>query len=430
MKIETSSQQYTGNMVTNSKTPLAIVGMSCRFPNDATSPERLWQLCAEVKNTWSHWPADRLNEETWYHPRPEHLGTVMTVKQAMDPQVRLLLETAFEAFESAGLSMEAIAGSKTSVFTGAIFHDYNDVIMADVDNLPRYASTGNGPTMIANRISHFFDLRGTSVSVDTACSTAMAALHLACQSIRSGDSEMAVVGGTNLLLHPGSSIGLSTLGFLSPSGKSYSFDDRAEGYGRGEGVGCLIIKPLEAALRDNNPIRAIVRETAMNEDGRTPAISAPSQQAQEDLIRTCYQQAGLDPRDTPVVEAHGTGTRTGDATEARAIGNVFGRNRRDDGERVIVGSLKANIGHGESASGIAAVIKAVLMLEKGLIPPLAMFDKPNTEIDFQGLGIQLATEALPWPENRARRVSVCNFGVGGSNTHAIIEDARLDFTQQ
>lgn len=283
-----------------------------------------------------------------------------------------------------------MAGTRTAVFAGALFHDYNDVLMMDVDNLPRYAATGNGPTMIANRISHFFDLRGTSITVDTACSTAMAALHMACLSLQSGDAEMAVVGGTNLLLHPGASIGLATLGFLGASGKSYSFDSRADGYGRGEGVGCIVVKPLADAIKAGDPIRAIIRGTGMNQDGRTPTISSPSQTAQEELIRQCYTGAGLNPKDTPYVEAHGTGTIVGDKTEATAIGNVFGA-AHDKDNPIIIGSIKSNIGHAEAASGIAAIAKVVKMFEAETIPPLAIFDKPNPQIDFEELNITVST---------------------------------------
>ncbi|KAK5988136.1 Highly reducing polyketide synthase azaB [Cladobotryum mycophilum] len=449
--------------------PIAIIGIGCRFPGSSDSPERLWKLCIEAQSAWSEWPKDRLNEKAFFHPQTEHLGTFHAkgahfldedvslcdasffnfsadIARAMDPQVRILLETAFEAFESGMPSfahsskpprlipssgtIHGRPGRKPDILLwGALFHDYNDVLMMDVENLPRYAATGNGPTMIANRISHFFDLRGPSISVDTACSTAMASLHLACQSLRSGDAEMAVVGGTNLILHPGSSIGLSTLGFLSASGISYSFDSRASGYGRGEGVGCIIVKPLAAALRDGNPIRAIVRGTAMNQDGHTPTISSPSQDAQERLIRSCYERAGLDPKDTPYVEAHGTGTITGDKTETTTIGNVFGSGR-PEGERLIVGSIKSNIGHAESASGISAIAKVIMMFENGCIPPQALFDKPNPQIDFDALNIKIPREAMPWPQNLPRRASVGNFGVGGSNTHAILEDPKYYFSAQ
>ncbi|KAM4059160.1 KR domain-containing protein [Hirsutella rhossiliensis] len=422
--------------------PIAIVGMSCRFPGGVDSPERLWELCAAARNTWSSWP-ERLNEDAFFHPRAERSGTIhsrgghflkedvslfdapffnlpVELAKATDPQLRLLLETAFEALESAGLRLNDIAGSSTAVFAGTAFRDYHDMLMKDAENQPRYMLPGNDPTMIANRISHFFDLHGPSVTVNTACSTSTSALHLACQSLRSGESHMAVVGGANLLLHPSTSVGLSTLGLTGAAGKSYSFDDRAEGYGRGEGVSCIILKPLDAALGDRDPIRAVIRETGMNQDGRTPTITSPSQDAQEQLIRACYDKAGLDPRDTPYVEAHGTGTIAGDRIEMNALGNTFGRDRPDN-DPLLVGSVKGNFGHMEATSGLAAVIKVVKMLEMGLVPPQALFKAPNRGIDFSRLKIKVLRELAPWPQNKPRRASLNNFGAGGTNTHVVLE---------
>ncbi|KAF3928686.1 hypothetical protein AA313_de0201238 [Arthrobotrys entomopaga] len=222
----------------------------------------------------------------------------------------------------------------------------------------------------------------------------MTALHLACQSIRTGDAKMAVVGGTNLLLYPSSSIGLSTLGLSGPDGKSFGFDSRAGGYGRGEGVAAIILKPLDAALKDGDPIRAVIRETGMNQDGRTPTITSPSREAQEDLIRAVYKNAGLDPIDTTYVESHGTGTIAGDTTETSALGNTIGLGRRPLDDPLLVGSVKANFGHTEATSGLAAVIKVVLMLEKGYIPPQALFSTPNPAIDFTGLNIKVSFRVL------------------------------------
>ncbi|KAK6530124.1 hypothetical protein TWF694_003493 [Orbilia ellipsospora] len=425
--------------------PIAIVGMACRFPGGCNTLEKFWEICEDARNTWSNWPEHRLNERAFHHPRTETLGAVHTkgghfleedvtscdtsffnftadLAKAMDPQIRILLEMTFEALESAGLSLEAVAGSPTSVFAGTMFHDYEDMLMQDVENLPRSYLMGTGQSMVANRISHFFDLRGPSVSVDTACSTAMTALHLACQSIRSGDAKMAVVGGTNLLLYPSSGIGLSTLGLSGAEGKSFGFDSRAGGYGRGEGVAAIILKPLDAALQDGDPIRAVIRETGMNQDGRTPTITSPSREAQEDLIRAVYRNAGLDPVDTTYVESHGTGTIAGDTTETSALGNTIGLGRPLN-DPLLVGSVKANFGHTEATSGLAAVIKAVLMLEKGYIPPQALFSTPNPAIDFASLNIKVSTELIPWPENKLRRISINNFGAGGTNTHAIVEAA-------
>ncbi|KAK6525281.1 hypothetical protein TWF694_005427 [Orbilia ellipsospora] len=427
--------------------PIAITGMACRFAGDANNLDKFWDICATAQNTWSEWPKDRLNQAAFFHPRPETLGAMHSsgghflnddpslcdtsffgftadMAKGMDPQIRMLLETTFEAFESAGLSLENVAGSSTSVFAGAMFHDYEHMIMQDVENLPRHYVMGNGQCMLANRLSHFFDLRGPSVSVDTACSSTMTALHLACQSLRTGESSMAVVGGATLMLYPAASIGVSSIGLTGPDGKSYAFDSRASGYGRGEGIASIILKPLDAALRDNDPIRAVIRETAMNQDGRTPTITSPSQEAQETLIREIYENAGLDLKDTTYVECHGTGTIAGDTTETSALGNSFASNLNSSAsEPLFVGSVKANFGHTEAASGLAAIIKTTLMMEKGFIPPQALFATPNPRIDFDALNIKIPTELMPWPKNRLRRVSLNNFGAGGTNTHAIIEAA-------
>ncbi|THC90199.1 hypothetical protein EYZ11_010343 [Aspergillus tanneri] len=263
----------------------------------------------------------------------------------------------------AGIPLEQIAGSNTSVFAGVFFKDYNDSLMRDPDRLPRYLLTGNGSAMASNRISHFFDLRGASMTVDTGCSTTLTALHLACQSLRAGESNISIVGGANLLLNPEIFDNMTSLGFLSPEGRSFAFDSRATGYGRGEGIATVILKPLEDALRDNDPVRAVIRHTAINQDGRTPTLTSPSQDAQIKLIRSCYRDAGLHPSQTDYVEAHGTGTQAGDVVEA--------------------GSVKSNIGHTEAASGLAAVIKVVMGLEKRCIPPNANFETPNPKIPME-----------------------------------------------
>ncbi|OQE38549.1 hypothetical protein PENCOP_c008G00808 [Penicillium coprophilum] len=427
--------------------PIAIIGMSCRFPEDVTTPERLWQMCADGRNTWSQTKEDRFNLNRFYHPQGETIGSTNAkgghfldedislfdasffnftaeVANAMDPQLRMQLESVYEAMESAGITITQVAGSSTSVFSGACFRDYHDSLMQDVDNIPRYFLTGNGAAMFSNRISHFFDLRGPSLTVDTGCSTSLVALHLACQSLRSGESKMAIVGGANLLLNPHMFISLSNLGFLSDDGKSYSFDSRASGYGRGDGISSLVLKPLSEAVRDGDPIRAVIRETAVNQDGKTPTITSPSQESQEELIRTCYSLAGLDPLDTGYVEAHGTGTIAGDQTESNAIGTVFGEHRSVD-DPLFIGSIKANFGHLESASGLASIIKACMMLDRGLIPPSANFHVPNSAINFQDLKLKVPTELTTWPRHKPRRMSISNFGYGGTNAHVIIEDGLL-----
>ncbi|KAF4556508.1 Highly reducing polyketide synthase azaB-like protein [Elsinoe fawcettii] len=424
---------------------IAIIGMSCRAPGDATSPEKLWQLCVEGRNTWKEIPKDRFNKDAFYHPQGEHpgrsnvlgahfleedvslfdasfFGLSTEVAASMDPQFRLLLESTFEALENAGISMSSAAGSNTAVFGGSFFRDYYDSLMRDPGTLPRYCLTGDGTAMLSNQVSHFFDLRGPSVTVDTGCSTGLTALHLACQSLRTGEADMAVIGAANVLLNPDQFIVMSGLGFLGSTGKSFSFDDRAEGYGRGEGVATLIAKPLSAALRDSDPVRAVIKGTLLNQDGKTPTITSPSQEAQEALIKQCYTNAGLDPLDTQFIEAHGTGTKTGDKIEASALRNAFTKGRRRD-EALYLSSVKANIGHLESASGIIAVIKTVKALETGIIPKSANYQNINPNIGLENSGMIVPTTSTKWPSVSTRRASISNFGYGGTNAHVIIEQS-------
>ncbi|KAL4916483.1 hypothetical protein BDW62DRAFT_186074 [Aspergillus aurantiobrunneus] len=433
------------NGVQPKTTPIAIVGMGCRFAGGVTSPEKLWELVAAGRSAWSEIPEDRYHRDAFFHPDAQKLGAsnvkggyflqedvglfdtsffnfTAEVSAAMDPQIRLLLEVTYEALESAGITLAQIAGSNTSVFTGSFIRDYHDLLSRDPDTLPRYFTTGNFAAMIANRISHFFDLQGPSTPVDTGCSTSMTALHLACQTLRSGESDASIVGGTCVMLNPDMFCQLSSLGFIGPDGKSFAFDTRANGYGRGEGIATLVLKRLDDALRDGDPIRAVIRETGMNQDGKTPTITSPSGAAQEALMRSCYSRAGLDPSETTYVEAHGTGTKAGDPVEVAAIGSVFGAGRTSQ-RPLLLGSVKSNLGHTEAASGLAAIIKVCKALEWGQIPPSINIERVNDALDFRGGGLQVAQSLDAWSSAGVRRASVNNFGYGGSNTHVIMEDA-------
>ncbi|RJE27111.1 polyketide synthase [Aspergillus sclerotialis] len=423
--------------------PIAIIGMACRFPGDATSPEKLWDLCANGRNAWSPIPSNRFNQAAWYHPNKEHLGTSY-VKGAhfltqdvsrfdasffnfsaesastMDPEVRMQLETVYEALENAGIPIEQVAASRTGVFAGTCFRDNHDSLLRDPNTLAPFYLTGNGAAMIANRISHFYDLRGPSLMVDTGCSTTLTLLHLACQSLRTGESNMAIVGGSNVLLNPDMFISGTNLSLLSAEGKCFAFDSRASGYGRGDGVASIIIKPLEAALRDGDPIRSVIRNTSANQDGKTPTLTSPSQEAQETLMRECYASAALNPVDTAYAEAHGTGTQAGDTIEAHALGTVFGNGRADE-QPLVIGSVKTNIGHTEAASGLAGIIRVVMALEKGAIAPHLNYESPNEKISLDALKLKIPLTLQSWPANSLRRASVNNFGYGGANAHAILE---------
>jgi acyl transferase domain-containing protein len=314
----------------------------------------------------------------------------------MDPQIRIQLEVTFEALESAGIPLSKAVGSNTSVYTGAFTKDYHDLQARDPLHTARGFVTGNYAAMLANRVSHFFDLRGPSTAVDTGCSTSLMGLHLACQSLRTGESDCAIVGGASLHLNPDAFTNLSAIQTCGPDGKCYAFDHRAQGYGRGEGIAAVVVKRLSDALRDGDPIRAVVRESAVNQDGRTPTITAPCEHAQRRLIEHCYRIAGLDPLETSVVEAHGTGTKVGDPAEARAIGEALGRHRTAAGlPPLYVASVKTNLGHTEAASGLAGLIKMVMSLEHRQIPASLNFEKANPEIDMEALRIKVCPSIHP-----------------------------------
>jgi acyl transferase domain-containing protein/NADPH:quinone reductase-like Zn-dependent oxidoreductase/ubiquinone/menaquinone biosynthesis C-methylase UbiE len=325
---------------------------------------------------------------------------------------------------TAGLPMSQVAGSNTSVYAGIFTHDYHDGLMRDGDKLPRFLPLGTLAAMASNRISHFFDLKGASMTVDSGCSTSIVALHQAVLGLRAREADMSLVSGCNLMLSPDMFKVFSSVGMLGPDGKSYSFDSRVNGYGRGEGVATVVLKRLSDALAAGDPIRAVVRETHVNQDGKTETITTPSQEAQEALIRECYRRAGLSPRDTQYFEAHGTGTPTGDPIEAHAIAAVFGGEGRT--EKLRIGSLKSNIGHTEAAAGLAGLIKVVLAMEKGQIPPSANFEQPNPKLRLDEWNLKVVTELEPWSAtgSQPRRASVNSFGYGGTNGHVIVEDAR------
>jgi emericellamide synthase (highly reducing iterative type I polyketide synthase) len=308
----------------------------------------------------------------------------------MDPQQRLTLELAYEAFENAGFTVSQIWGSSTGVYIGQWSSDYSEIMARDPENQELYHTLGTGAAITSNRVSFFFNLRGPSFTVDTGCSASLVALHNAVQSLRSGESTMSLVGGVNVLLDPQRFTYQSKLKMFSPDGRSFSFDERANGYGRGEGCGCVVLKPLSLAIKDGNAIRAVIRNSALNQDGRTPqGISVPNGEAQEELIRRAYAEAGLVPAETDYVEAHGTGTAVGDPIEAKAIANVLARPREATQGPLIMGSVKGNIGHTESAAGIAGLIKSVLMLENQAVAPQVNYEKPNPKIPLHSWNLKV-----------------------------------------
>ncbi|MFP4411179.1 SDR family NAD(P)-dependent oxidoreductase [Coleofasciculus sp.] len=431
---------------TPEKEPIAIIGIGCRFPGNANDPESFWNLLRDGVDAITEVPEDRWNLRTFYDPDRQKPGKLYTrwggfieridqfdaeffgisPREAalIDPQQRLLLEVTWEALEDAGQVPERLAGSNTGVFVGLYIHDYQHI---QLDSSARHLigaqmTTGTAMSIAANRISYVFDFHGPSMALDTACSSSLVAVHLACQSIWNGESTLAVAGGVNAILKPDMTIGMSKASMLSPDGHCKSFDAAANGFARGEGSGIAILKPLSQAIVDQDPIYAVIRGSAVNQDGHTNGITVPNGQAQEAAIRTACQQAGVSPEQIQYVEAHGTGTAVGDPIEANALGAVLGRNR-PAGNHCVIGSVKSNIGHLESAAGITGLIKTVLALKHRQIPPNLHFHTPNPKIPFEELQLRVPQTLEPWPENgNGRRLAGVNsFGFGGTNAHVVLE---------
>ncbi|CAG8389850.1 unnamed protein product [Penicillium salamii] len=421
---------------------MAIIGMSCRLPGEVTTADEFWEMCSRGRSTWSKFPKNRFNGDAFQHPSADRPGSFtpegahflkeevglfdapffnITLQEArsMDPQQRIMLECVYEALENAGIPNHEVSGQRVGVFAGSSFPDYEINNMRDVEVIPMYASTGTAVALQANRVSYYFDLTGPSIAVDTACSSSLSALHLACQSIRNGECSTAIVGGCHLNLVADAFIAMTRNRLLAGSGRSYAFDNRATGFGRGEGAGCIILKSVEDAEAAGDTIRSIIVNTGINQDGRTLGIAMPSGEAQETLIRQVYKEARIDPSMTGYVEAHGTGTKVGDPLEATALNAVFGKGRTAR-QPLLIGSVKSNIGHLEGSSGVVAVIKTVLALERGFVPPNCNFEKCNEEIPMDQWHMKVPKKLTPWPRGKPY-ASINNFGFGGTNAHVILE---------
>ncbi|KAJ4413900.1 Type I Iterative PKS [Gnomoniopsis sp. IMI 355080] len=442
--------------------PVAIIGMGCRWPGDSETPSELWDYLESKRNSYSKFPKDRINRDAFYHPDGNRPGSFKTeggcflksdVRNfdasffgihpkevlTLDPAQRKFLEVVFEAFESAGVPLAKLSGSNTGTFVGNFNYDHQLMHYRDPENALPYSVTGSGITILSNRINYVFDLKGPSMTLDTACSSSLYALHLACAAIQSGDCDAAIVGGTNLILTPECQIFSSVLGAVSPTSVCHTFDSRdlscvllasalivhvrtsADGYARADGIGALYIKRLSSAVADGDPIRAVIRGTAFNANGRTGGITHPSHDGQEMCIRRAYERAGgLDISLTGYFECHGTGTPVGDPIEVSALASIFAEDR-SSATPLLIGSIKSNMGHSEPASGICGVMKAVLAIERGVIPPTIGIQNLNPNVDLKDGRLKIVTESTPWPDLPVRRASINSFGYGGSNAHAIIE---------
>ena len=424
--------------------PIAIVGIGCRFPG-APGPAAYWALLRDGIDAITEVPASRWDARAIYHADPSVPGKThskwggfldridefdplffgISPREAahIDPQQRLLLEVAWEALEDAGIPPSTLAGSNAGVFIGITTDDYGKLVWARPRDLDASSATGTLNCIAANRISYVLDLRGPSMAIDTACSASLVAIHEACQSVWSGETTLAIAGGVNVILTPENTISQTKLGALAADGRCKAFDARAEGFVRGEGVGIIVLKRLSRALADGDRIHALVRGTAVTQDGRSNGLTAPNPEAQKAVLREAYRHAGVSAGEVQVVEAHGTGTALGDPIEARALGEVLAEGR-PPGERCVIGSVKTNIGHLESAAGVAGLIKMTLALSHGEIPRSLHYTAPNPEIPFEAIPLRVATEHEPWPERaRERLAGVSSFGMGGTNAHVVLSSA-------
>jgi malonyl CoA-acyl carrier protein transacylase len=421
--------------------PIAIIGIGCRFPG-ANNPEAFWQMLCNGVDAISEVPKDRWDVESFYDPdptkpnktnsrwggfvnqadwfEPEFFGIAPREAAWMDPQQRLLLEVAWEALEDAGQVPEHLSGTKTGVFIGIGTHDYSVLVWNNPVNEP-YATTGTGNCIAANRISYLLNLHGPSLAIDTACSSSLVAVHLACQSLWNGESTMALAGGVNVLFLPTAMVGFTKAGFLSPDGRCKTFDAQANGYVRSEGAGVVVLKPLSQAIADRDPVYAVIIGGAINQDGRSNGLTAPNPRAQEALLREAYQQAGVSPGNVQYIEAHGTGTKLGDSMEIKALGAVLAEDR-PPGTYCAVGSVKTNIGHLETAAGIAGLIKVALSLKHRQIPPSLHLQQANPYIRFDKLPLRLQQTLETWPNNSSPALAgVSSFSFGGTNAHVVLQ---------
>ena len=426
--------------------PIAIIGMGCRFPGGADNPESFWRILRDGVDTISEVPSDRWDIEAYYDPEPDTSGKMYTryggflpqvnafdpqffgipVREAvsMDPQQRLLLEVSWEALENANQSPEHLLNSSTGVFVGISSGDYSRVISGagEPTNIDAYYGTGNSHSVAAGRISYSLGLKGPSFAVDGVCSSSLITVHLACQNLRLRECNLALAGGVNSILAPENSINLSRARMLAPDGRCKTFDAAADGYVRGEGCGVVVLKRLSDALANGDKILAVIRGSAVNHNGRSSSLVSHSGPSQQAVISKALENARVDPKQVSYLEVNGTGSSVIEPIEVGAVGAVFGKNRPSD-RPLVIGSVKTNIGHLEAAGGIASLIKVVLALQHGEIPPHLNFKQPNPYINWNELPVQVPTKPMAWPTNEKRLAGINTFGFSGANAHMVLEEA-------
>ncbi len=420
--------------------PVAVVGIGCRFPGGVVGPEGYWTFLANGGDAISEIPSERWDADAFYDPDPfapgrmsskwggflsdvagfdaDFFGISPREAEAMDPQQRVMLEVAWEALEHAGIAPDRMAGTRAGVMMGVYYTEYQGISAANPDRIDAYSATGNAHAVAVGRIAYLLGLRGPAMAVDSACSSSLVAVHLACQSLRLRETDLALAGGVSLILRPETQIAMSKWGMLSPRGRCHSFDARADGFVRGEGAGVVVLKRLTDAVRDGDRVLAVVRGSAVNQDGRSNGLTAPNTLAQRDVITRALRSADVAPGSVNYVEAHGTGTALGDPIEFEALADVYGRG---DGPCAL-GAVKTNMGHLEAAAGIAGLIKSVLSVQRRQIPPNLHFSQWNPAIDPSPTRLFVPTDLASWPASEGpRRAAVSSFGLGGTNAHVVLE---------
>ncbi|MDY7007685.1 MAG: type I polyketide synthase, partial [Cyanobacteriota bacterium] len=451
IKIESLESQLK-TIENKKKEPIAIIGMSCRFPGGANSPEAFWEILNQGVDTITQVPQNRWDINDYYDPNPDVPGKIISPNggfisqvdsfdsiffgispreaESLDPQQRVLLEVSWEAIERANIDPDNLLDSQTGVFIGICGSDYSQRLVKFGGTPEAYWGTGNAFSTAAGRLSYLLGLTGPSLSVDTSCSSSLVSVHLACQSLRNRESELAFAGGVNLLLSPEGNIIFSNGKMLSPDGRCKTFDAKANGYVRSEGCGMIILKRLSDALAHGDNILAVIRGSAINQDGASGGLTVPNGPSQQAVIGQALENGAVDPASISYIEAHGTATPLGDPIEVGAIGAVF-RKTHSKQQPVIIGSAKSNIGHSEGAAGIAGLIKVVLQLQNQKIAPSINFNQPNPYINWDQLPVQVATKLTSWPTNGKSRIAgVSSFGFSGTNAHIVIEEAPTEVRTQ
>ncbi len=426
------------------KDDIAIVGLATRFPGDMNTPDEMWQALLEGRDAITDLPEGRwiefLEEPTLaarVHKARTRGGYLSDIKgfdaeffalskmeaDNIDPQQRMALELTWEALEYARIPASSLRGASVGVYIGNSTNDYSFLAMADPSVAHPYAITGTASSIIANRVSYFYDFRGPSIAVDTACSSSLVAVHQGVQALRSGEADVVLAGGVNALVTPLVTIGFDEVGgVLAPDGRIKSFSQDADGYARSEGAGMLVLKRVADARRDGDEILAVIAGSAVNHDGRSNGMLAPNPDAQAEVLRKAYKDAGVDPRTVDYIEAHGTGTILGDPIEADALGRVVGRGRAAD-KPALLGAVKSNVGHLESAAGAASLAKMTLALRNDKLPPSINYTGPNPYIDFDAVHLKVADTVTDWPRYSGHAITgVSGFGFGGANAHLVLRE--------